>query len=199
MDKQLTTKLQNWLNTPAADRDIETGRILVLQLTRSQILARNFQVRPKVFMPRVEYELNKFLKLRLADMTHAQVSVLKSQAKTIAQVHHLADPLPGTERTPVTKRIEKTDEFKKGKRRDHDQLPEEAKAAYIENLDIMRRMREAHSRLVIVLEEAEKGNKTICPDGDAYPFAKEIVDLDKKYHANWRLYDEATPIDKPTD
>lgn len=199
MDKQLTNKLQAWLNTPAADRDIETGRILVLQLTRSQILARNFQVRPKVFMPRVEYELNKFLKLRLADMTHAQVSVLKSQAKTIAQVHHLADPLPCTERTPVTKRIEKTEEFKKGKRRDHDQLPEEARAAYIENLDIMRRMREAHSRLVIVLEEAEKGNKTICPDSDAFPFAQEIVKLDKQYHANWRLYDEATPINKPTD
>lgn len=199
MDKQLTTKLQAWLNTPAAERDIETGRILVLQLTRSQILARNFQVRPKVFMARVEYELNKILKLRLADMTHEQVSVLKKQAQTVAQVHHLADPLPGSEKTPVTKRIEKTEEFKKGKRHDHDQLPEEAKAAYIENLDIMRRMREAHSRLVIVLEEAEKGNKSFCPDSDTFPFAKEIVDLAKKYYANWRQYDNATPLDKPTD
>ena len=39
------------------------------------------------------------------------------------------------------------EEFRKGKRADHDQLPEEIQARYIENLDLLRKMRELHLKL----------------------------------------------------
>jgi hypothetical protein len=28
-----------------------------------------------------------------------------------------------------------------------------------------------------------------CPDSERYPFLKELIELDKKLHANWEEYD----------
>jgi hypothetical protein len=28
-----------------------------------------------------------------------------------------------------------------------------------------------------------------CPDSERYPFLKELIALDKRYHANWEQYD----------
>ena len=33
------------------------------------------------------------------------------------------------------------------------------------------------------------------PDGDRYPFVKELIELDAKYHANWEKYDTYPPVD----
>ena len=34
-----------------------------------------------------------------------------------------------------------------------------------------------------------------CPDSDRYPFLKEIIELDKRYHKNWQAYDSFTAAD----
>ena len=75
-------------------------------------------------------------------------------------------------------------EFKAGKRADHDSLPDEIKALYVENLDIVHRMRELHLKLRTLSSE-----KSPCPDSDRYPFLKELISLDKHLHANWDTYD----------
>ena len=72
----------------------------------------------------------------------------------------------------------------KGKRADHDSLPDEIKAKYVENLSLLQRMRELHLRLRSLSLE----NST-CPDSERYPFLKELIALDKKLHANWEAYD----------
>jgi hypothetical protein len=75
-------------------------------------------------------------------------------------------------------------EFKQGKRADHDILPEEIQALYVENLSLLQRMREVHLRLR-TLSTADAP----CPDSERYPFLKELIELDKKMHANWEQYD----------
>ena len=76
------------------------------------------------------------------------------------------------------------DEHKTGKRDDHDSLPDNIKAKYVENLSILQRMRELHLKLrSLSLDTAP------CPDSERYPFLKELIDLDKKMHANWEEYD----------
>ena len=76
------------------------------------------------------------------------------------------------------------DEHKTGKRIDHDSLPDEIKAKYVENLSILQRMRELHLKLrSLSLDTAP------CPDSERYPFLKELIELDKKMHANWEEYD----------
>lgn len=192
MDEKLTQELQQWLNTDAEKRDIDTGARLVRVLVRNQVLAAGFQRLPKKYMKMVEYQLSKFLPMRLARVTHQEIVRMSGEATLIASQHQLNRDLPGSSKTPVLKRIEETEDFKLGKRLDHDRLPEEIQALYSENLSLMQNMRACHAQLVLLsLPE----NQSSCPDGDRYPFVKELIDLDAKYHSNWEKYDTYPPVD----
>jgi hypothetical protein len=48
----------------------------------------------------------------------------------------------------------------------------------------MQQMRRLHTQLQLLSVE----NST-CPDSERYPFLKELIALDKRYHANWERYD----------
>jgi hypothetical protein len=100
---------------------------------------------------------------------------------------------PSEEVKPASK-SEEFAEFKAGKRADHDLLPVEIQALYVENLDIINRMRELHLKLrTMSLDDAT------CPDSERYPFLKEIIALDKKRVENWDVYDHfipGTPVDE---
>ncbi len=193
IDRKLTAQLQEWLNSDAEKRDLEVGASLVRRLTGNAILADNLKRFPKRFMKMAEYQLKKFLPMRLAEITHEDIVVMTKQVRSINAEHKLDQPLPGSEHTAVKKRIEKTDDFKLGKRPDHDKLPEEIKACYVENLSLMQNMRTLHAQLVI-LSRPENISPS-CPDGDRYPFVKEIIELDAKYHANWQKYDTYPPVE----
>lgn len=190
MDQKLTQRLADWLNLPVNQRDTETGRLLVLQLLNNPILAANFQRFPQKYMPHVEYQLKKKLNLRVAGATHDTVTAMRKQVDSISQERKLTEPLPGTERMKLVNRVLKTDEFRKGKRSDHNKLPEDIQALYVENASVLQHMRSIHERLLIITEQIAKGSKEFCPDGDVYPLVKEIIDLDAKYRNNWRKYDE---------
>jgi hypothetical protein len=92
--------------------------------------------------------------------------------------------LESTEQQPDEKSPSSSSEWKSGKRADHDTLPSEIQALYVENASIMKRMRELHLKLRTL-----SGAEATCPDSDRYPFLKEIITLDKQYHNNWKLYD----------
>ena len=83
-----------------------------------------------------------------------------------------------------------TNEFKAGKRADHDELPDEIQALYVENLSIVQKMRELHLKL----RSLSLANAT-CPDSERYPFLKELIALDKRLHSNWEQYDHYTGTD----
>ena len=107
-------------------------------------------------------------------MTHTQVEEMAAQVQTIADEHHLTN-----DASPVPE-----DERRLGKREDHDSLPDEIKAKYVENLLLLQRMCELHLRLrSLSLENAT------CQDSERYPFLKELISLDKKLHTNWEEYD----------
>ena len=118
----------------------------------------------------VEYQLQKYYNFRVQALTHAQVEEMSAQVEQI-----VADHIP---------LAAEADEKRTGKRADHDSLPDEIKARYVENLSLLHRMRELHLRLRSLSLE----NST-CPDSERYPFLKELIALDKKLHANWEAYD----------
>lgn len=192
IDRKLTSQLQKWLDSPAESRDIALGASLVRRLTGNIVLADNLQRLPGRFMKMCEYQLRKFLPMRLKEITHEDMVRMTGQVRQINRERGLDRPLPGSERTAMAKRIAKTDDFRLGKRPDHAKLPEEIRACYSENLSIMQNMRACHAQLVI-LSRPENISRT-CPDGDRYPFVKEIIELDAKYHANWQKYDSYPPV-----
>ena len=171
-DAQFTEKLQQWMNTPDGQKDWSEGALMLLQLSGNQIMYRNISVNPKGKAEFIKGQLQKYLNFRLQQLTHGEVEEMQQKVDKII--------------IEVIKPEEKNEfaDFKAGKRADHDSLPDEVKALYAENLDIVHRMREVHMKLrSLSLENAT------CPDSERYPFLKELIALDKKLHENWDVYD----------
>ena len=168
-NSELIPKVKEWLDANPEDRDLAAGALLVLQLTNNRIMYQNFMRKPKLYASRIEYELKKKYQCYLQQLTHEQVAEMGKQVETIAKEHNLPS---------------EHEEFKKGKRADHDALPVEIQALYAQNLSIMQQMRRCHTQLQLLSVE-----HSTCPDSERYPFLKELIDLDKQYHANWEQYD----------
>lgn len=174
MDHKFTEQIKQWLETHEDERDYAVGALYLLKLSGNQILYKNIVAALDRRHDVIEYQLQKYYNFRVQALTHAQVEEMAAQVQTIADEHHLTDDAS----------TEPEDERRLGKREDHDTLPDEIKAKYVENLSLLQRMRELHLRL----RSLSLDNAT-CPDSERYPFLKELISLDKKLHANWEAYD----------
>ena len=172
LNHEFTEKIQQWLDTPHEQRDYEQGALYLLKLNGNQIMYRNLMSNPRGKAEFIEYHLRKHYNFRVKDLTHAQVVAMDKQVEEIVKKHNTF-----TEDNPAK-------EFKQGKRGDHDTLPEEIQALYVENLSLLQRMREVHLKLR-TLSTADAP----CPDSERYPFLKELIELDTRLHANWDRYD----------
>lgn len=219
MDNKLTEKIQSWLETPEDNRDYDLGALYLLQLSNNQIMYRNISRNAKKHAQFIEHQINKYMKFRVATLTHEQVAEMQKKVDMIISLRHLDKEETGSKepaKTTVPTNTEVSSlqnnptstngvgfdeacggnannnqdnkQFKAGKRLDHDSLPVEIQALYIENGNIIHKMRELH----LQLRELSKENAT-CPDSERYPFLKELIALDKTYHKNWQIYDSWTP------
>ncbi|MDE6009409.1 MAG: hypothetical protein K2G90_09405 [Muribaculaceae bacterium] len=171
MDNKFTELIRQWLETPASDRDYSVGALYLLKLSGNQILYKNIVADLDRRHDILEYHLQKYYNFRVQALTHAQVEEMSAQVETIIAEH-----------IPLAAEADRQPQ--KGKRTDHDLLPDEIKAKYVENLSLLQCMRELHLKLRSLSLE----NST-CPDSERYPFLKELITLDKKLHANWKAYD----------
>ena len=180
MDNKFTELIRQWLETPESDRDYSVGALYLLRLSGNQILYKNIVADLDRRHDVLEYHLQKYYNFRVQALTHAQVEEMSAQVETIIAEH-----------IPLAAEADRQPQ--KGKRTDHDLLPDEIKAKYVENLSLLQRMRELHLRLrSLSLENAT------CPDSERYPFLKELITLDKKLHANWEMYDRYVPDSEAT-
>ena len=171
MDYKFTEQTKQWLETPEAERDYTVGALYLLKLSGNQIMYRNIISQIDRRHDFVEYQLQKYYNFRVQALTHAQVEEMSAQVEAIVAEH-------------ISLSAAADEQSQKGKRADHDILPDEIKAKYVENLSILQRMRELHLRL----RSLSLDNAT-CPDSERYPFLKELITLDKKLHSNWEAYD----------
>ena len=178
--EQFTSKLQSWLDQPKEQRNLEEGALLLLQLTNNKIMYRNITRNIASHADYIEFMIKRYLNYRLQNITHEKVELMQKKVDLISATHSLES----TEQHSGDKSPSSSSEWKSGKRADHDTLPSEIQALYVENASIMKRMREVHLKLRTL-----SGAEATCPDSDRYPFLKEIISLDKQYHNNWKLYD----------
>ena len=170
MDNKFTELIKQWLETASDQRDYSVGALYLLKLSGNQIMYRNVVAQLDRRHEFVDYQIQKYYNFRVQALTHAQVEEMQQQVDVIVAEH--------------ISLAANADEHKTGKRDDHDSLPDDIKAKYVENLSILQRMRELHLKLrSLSLDTAP------CPDSERYPFLKELIDLDKKMHANWEEYD----------
>ena len=121
IDENLTTDMQGWLNTEPAKRDLMKGAEMVLKLTRNRYLYQNISRNPQKFASKIEYELKKHLAIRLDRKTIQDVVKMdKELVPAVAETLATFQPeISSDDDTPQEATIAK------GKRVDHDSLPEE--------------------------------------------------------------------------
>ena len=170
--QNLTEQLEAFLATPRESRDWNAGALLLLQLTNNPILYRNISLNPKGKADFIEGKLQQFLKSRKALEAHKEIEDKQQQVNTI-----IAQRTEFKENNPAA-------DFKAGKRADHDSLPETIQSLYVENLDIVHRMRELHLKLRLLSDTTKQ-----VPDSERKPLLDEFISLDKKLHDNWNTYD----------
>ena len=170
--QNLTIQLEEFLATPRESRDWNAGALLLLQLTNNPILYRNISLNPKGKADFIEGKLQQFLKARKALEAHKEVEEKQEQVNTI-----IAERTEFKENNPAQ-------DFKAGKRADHDSLPENIQSLYVENLDLVHRMRELHLKLRLLSDTTKQ-----IPDSERKPLLDEFISLDKKLHDNWNTYD----------
>ena len=171
---KLTEQVAQFLNTPDEQRDWNTAALLLLQLTNNTIMYRNISLNPKGKAEFIEGKLRQHLKARRDIEAHDEVIAMQQQVNTIIESR---TEFSNKDTNPAT-------EFRAGKRADHDSLPEDIQALYVENIDIVHHMRELHLRLRLLSEDTQ-----LHTDAERKPLLDEFISLDKKLHANWDTYD----------
>lgn len=180
IDLELTPEIKEWLDTPHERRDYARGALLIGKVSRNRILYANVSRDPVAKATAIEYHLRKIYSRRVADITHEQVGRMMERCDAIARSAGLDHPASG-----------KSD-FQKGKRADHDSLPQEIRDLWTRNGDLRQRMRDCHTHLRLI----NPSNST-CPDSDRYPWAKQLIEYDRQYRDNWNRYDHYIPGTSP--
>ena len=164
-------KVQKWLSVPQPQRDYQAGALMMLQITSNHIQYANVVRNLKAKSGVVDYELGRYVKAKAKAVEHTQVVAMREKVSVIAHKRNL----DGSKYT----------DKKRGKRVDHDSLPDEIKALYTENLSLLQSMREDHLQLRRLVND----EKVTCLDAEQYPFLKDIIEKDERMHKNWQAYD----------
>lgn len=210
MDNNFTEEVKAWLDMPASERDYDKGALYLLQLSNNQIMYRNLSRNAKKHGDFIEHHIRKYMKFRLERFTHEQVQEMQKKVDKIAILRNLDASSEGSSASSGGENGEGNDsasgstetadssdsavsaspKFKAGMRADHDLLPAEIQALYVENASILQKMRELH----LTLRNLSLDN-VACPDSERFPFLKELIELDKKYHSNWKAYDSFSMVE----
>lgn len=169
LDEKLTASIQQWLATPAAERDTAAGALMLYQLSsRYKFLYRATLARPEANAERVERELQKHLQIRLAGYTLAEVG--KMNRRVMSAAVESIESKGGKPFGP---------EFA-GKRADHDDLPEDIRAIYERNGEVWKKLKKTYETLQL-MESA--------PMCDRFEQLQILTELDDEYRENWEKYD----------
>ena len=213
MDNNFTEEVKAWLDMPASERDYDKGALYLLQLSNNQIMYRNLSRNAKKHGDFIEHHIRKYMKFRLERLTHEQVQEMQKKVDKIAILRNLDASSEGSSASSGGENEEGNDsasgstetadssdsavsaspKFKAGIRADHELLPAEIQALYVENASILQKMRELHLTLRNLSLDSVS-----CPDSERYPFLKELIELDKRYRNNWKIYDSYCMVESGT-
>lgn len=168
--------LREWMDSPAEGRDYSRGLQLLVAVSGNRMLLFTIPV-PEHRKEYIDYQLSKYADIMRNSDAASQVREMTRQVREIVSSN-------------LSLSEEKDANPARGKRDDHDSLPDEVKACYVENLEILRRIRELNLRLRgINDQEAAQNGDSLAFDAKRRPLLETIIDLDKRMHANWKKYD----------
>lgn len=205
-DPKFTEKLKKWFDCEHTDANIREGALLLLQMNNNRHLYQLINFDPQGKLELLKYELQKHLNYRIEGMTiddvrnydKAVTPVLQtaidktSEADQIAK--QLAPHLPVVESENLDS-IVPSAIVAKGKRADHDQLPDNIQAIWENNCDLWKKIKEHFEACKAYDMSCDRYEGLHAADED---FKRMLLTLKEEYYAYKQamdVYDHAQPGD----
>lgn len=186
LDKEFTKAISVWLSTSREERDVVAGAELLLRLTGNRQFYATACVRPDVVHDHVEYELKKHLSIREAGHNTETLRALErgllSELSTMEESAVISVADESTEDDAYVERAagEAEHVVRRGRRADHDELPEYIQQIVEDNSVRYEQMRVLYNRLLSMQDAAPCDRKE-----DIFQLDK----LHKEWGAAWKVYD----------
>lgn len=98
LDNAFTQELQQWVNTPDAERDLAQGALLLYCITANAYTYKQALARPEAYAATLDHELKKHLAIRLDGLTRQEVAHIEQEAMPrIAQTLEASAPVITTD------------------------------------------------------------------------------------------------------
>ena len=206
-DVKFTQKIKQWFYSEHTDENIREGAMLLLQINNNRHLYQQIMLRPQRMLEHLKYELQKHYDYRIKGLSLDEVRKFDGEVTPLLQkaVDSTADAdklaadvaphLPFVD-AENTYSIDATAIIAKGKRADHDQLPDDIKEIWDANIQRWKRIKE--------LFEACKAYQLSCDRFEGLnaaneEFQKMLLTLKTEYYAykqSMDQYDHAVPGQK---
>ena len=181
MDKAFTQDIADWLETPREERDVRKGAELLLRINGNRHIYQLAMIRPETAHDHVEADLKKFLRIRLDG--HTMESVRQMDSELIPKVQNIITTRQD-ESEDAPEETDDTAPAHRGKRSDHNELPEEIRAIYERGGELFEKIKQ------IFTELQQMENAPAC---DRYEKLKVLKPLVKEYTDGWERYDTYNP------
>lgn len=174
IDNDLTVRMKRWLDAEehTDTQDIMEGATMLLQLNRNQSMFNTIVRRPEKFVDKIVYELNKFLPMRLQQMTLGDVKLMDAEVTPVIQQAIASVDTEGddsqVERLPGCSGI----------RPDHDALPDDIKAIWPQNAERWKRIKTAYNTCLGLTEPCDRYEHLILLKDEWYKYKQEFARYD---------------------
>ena len=192
IDKLFRARVEEWLSKKKhTEAELADGAMMVLQCNRNRAMYNTMMRKPSHYEEKMVYELKKHLDMNLEDVKNMEKQILPVITKAIADTEAAADkaaepdnPVPEDSFLPAPalsseEPYEQTDDIvARGKRTDHDELPETIRAIWDKNAERYKKIKQAHETC-----------KTLTAACDRYEFTMAIAELWADYKKDFDTYD----------
>lgn len=174
------------------NEDIISGATLLLQLNRNRQLFQTVLTNPKRFESTVVYELKKFVPIRQRGQTLEDVQ---------RQTKELLGELQAAVESEPEDNVDKADEeqdlpLHKGKRADHDQLPDNIKAIWEQNAERWKKIKALYYTCQDIQEPCDRAESLNTLKETWYKYKSEFTRYDNFVVGNNEaIGDEDSPAD----
>ena len=197
IDKLFRARVTEWLSKEKhTEAELADGAMMVLQCNRNQVLYNTIMRRPARYEEKIAYELRKHLRYLKDDLNLDEVKDLENKilpviGKAIADTDNMAEKanealgdIPADSFLPAPalsseEPYEQTDAIvARGKRTDHDELPEVIRAIWDKNAERYKKIKQAHETC-----------RTLTAACDRYEFTSAMAELWAEYKKDFDTYD----------
>ncbi|MBR6827496.1 MAG: hypothetical protein IKM76_04975 [Prevotella sp.] len=184
IDKLFRARVEEWLSKKKhTEAELADGAMMVLQCNRNRAMYNTMMRKPSHYEEKMVYELKKHLAYLQNDMNLDDVKELEKKILPVVENVlnvELTDekPLPSPALSSEEPYEQTGTIVARGKRTDHDTLPEAIRAIWDRNAERYKKIKQAHETC-----------KTLTAACDRYEFTMAISELWADYKKDFDTYD----------